>query len=153
MCMPHAGHNVLNSLTHGAHRYGRYYSSWIWFHLRKCLTPTIANQIYYNVGNMVYALLGFCTLFFILLVGFIFLALWPVTRQAILVIVAWGIGLVRGMTEFKWLHLSDTLTIAPSTSGYNHWNQIASYIQVSLEKPKSVLQEPPLVCQPICLSP
>jgi len=54
---------------------------------------SIADTIYFNTGNMLYALAGSATLFFILFAGIIFLTFWNPTKDFMLIVIAWGIGL------------------------------------------------------------
>jgi hypothetical protein len=50
--------------------------------------------IYYNTGNMIYAAIGTGAIFFILFAGALFLLFWPPTGEVIVLLIAWGIGIV-----------------------------------------------------------
>ena len=53
-----------------------------------------SDSIYLNVGNMIYALVGGCILFFLLIAVFIFLCIWPTTQPFMQLLAAWLLGLV-----------------------------------------------------------
>ena len=57
------------------------------------LFRTAADVICYNVGNMIYALVGSTGLFFILSGGVAFLLMWLPTRQFFIDLIGWGLGL------------------------------------------------------------
>lgn len=48
-----------------------------------------SDSIYLNVGNMIYALVGGCILFFLLIAVFIFLCIWPTTQPFMQLLAAW----------------------------------------------------------------
>ena len=51
--------------------------------------------MFYNLGNMIYALVGSACLFWLFFGGLIFLFLWPVSQDVMVLVLAWFIGLVR----------------------------------------------------------
>jgi len=57
-----------------------------------------ADTIYCNVSNMVYGLLGTMSLFLVFFGGLIFLFLWEISKDFMLSLVAWALGLTITMT-------------------------------------------------------
>ena len=51
-------------------------------------------QTYYNTGNMIYAFTGSAGLFFLIFGGLLFLLFWEPTSEYLMLLLAWGVGLV-----------------------------------------------------------
>jgi hypothetical protein len=51
------------------------------------------DMTYYNLGNMIYGVLGGMILFLVVIGGGIFLILWPITHDLMLLVIAWCLGL------------------------------------------------------------
>mmetsp|Transcript_4552 Transcript_4552/g.6657 ORF Transcript_4552/g.6657 Transcript_4552/m.6657 type:complete len:372 (-) Transcript_4552:699-1814(-) len=52
-----------------------------------------ADSTFYNIGGMIYALLGSFVLMFVLFAGLIFLFVWPVTAHFMMLVLSWCLGL------------------------------------------------------------
>ena len=104
-------------------------------------------QTYYNVGNMVYALLGSAVFLFILMAGLLFLLYWPPTRSIMNLVLAWGIGLV----SINCPVLSGVVTALASrtlfTPGYYRWSENDINYVLWLKLLEWILPQTSLCCE------
>lgn len=90
-----------------------------------------AGYTYYNLGNMIYALIGSAGLFFIIFAGALFLIYWPISQEFMVLVIAWGFGL--GITCGAKMALTMCCRSRAQSALYRKRPNEANYASLALE--------------------